>query len=102
MRNFKGNGVHHDCSVERKRICVHWHGNAVGTWEIETRRDQACCITTLSFPGSVGSRQSDDNRTLGKHHDKTLLSTHTHTGDVGSADWIDESQHRSDDVRNFE
>ena len=61
MRHFKGSGVHRDCSVERKRICVHWHGNAVGTWAFETRRDQAFCITTLGTTGSVGSRQSDDH-----------------------------------------
>ena len=61
LRNFQGSGVHHGCSVLRKRICVHWHGNAVGTWAIEKRRDQACCITTLGTTGSVGSRHSDDN-----------------------------------------
>ena len=27
LRIFKGVGLHHDCSFERGRICMHWHGN---------------------------------------------------------------------------
>ena len=34
---FRRAGIHHDCLFPGGRVCVHWHGNAFGTWSIETR-----------------------------------------------------------------
>ena len=68
---LKGVGLHHDCSFERGRICMHWHGNTLRSWTTKTRRDQALCTPTLGTTGSINSRHGDEDRAVGRHHDKT-------------------------------
>ena len=46
--------------------------------------------------GTASSRQGDDDRAVGRHHDKTLLNADN--GNIGSEDWPDEAYHRSDDI----
>ena len=78
---------------------MHWHGNTFGSWTTKTRRDQALCTATLGTTGSINSRQGDDDRAVGRHHDKTLFKADF--GDTGSEDWFGESYHRVYDIRSF-
>ena len=45
---FKRAGIHHDCLSEGRRICVYWHGNASGTWSIQTSTSMIICDGTSS------------------------------------------------------
>ena len=94
---FERVGIHHDYSVDRRRVRLHWHGNAFGTWAIEAHWNHAFCTATLGTTRSTNSRQRDDDRAVSRHHDKTLLNADA--GDIGFEDCLDESDHRSDDTR---
>ena len=96
---FKGIGVHRDCMFERGRICMHRHGNTLGTWTTKTRRDQALCIATLGTTGTTEFGQGDYDRAVSRHHDKTLFKADF--GDIGSENWFGESNHRFYNISNF-
>ena len=54
---FKGFGIHHDCSVEGRRVCLHWHGNALGTWTIKHVESSFLhCNTGFDRDGSHSTR----------------------------------------------
>ena len=76
------------CLKEDASACM-GNGNAFGTWSIETRRDQAFCTATLGTTGTTNSGQGDDDRAVGRHHDKPLFIPDV--ANLGSENWLDES-----------
>ena len=57
------------------------------------------CNSTLGTTGSINSRQGDDDRAVGRHHDKTLFKADS--GDIGSEDWSHDWHHKSDGISSF-
>ena len=87
MRLSERVGIHHDCSREDASACI---GMATSLGSI-------FCTVTVGTTGTASSRQGDDDRAVGRHRDKILH--YADTGDIGSEDWLDKSDHRSDDTR---